>query len=149
MNFVQIGAIAAFCLVKNKNKRRKIFRRWWVHPVLRSRLTTGQFHLKFCEHRKYPQKFFLYYRMTIKSFDDLLLRLYDHIKKSETVMRQPIQRISTSEINFSMSNIFDSVFGAPTTRVANIILNNDMHCRRFVRRACRTRHAALNTLKPT
>lgn len=87
MNTVQIGCVVAWCIYRRRNRRK---RRFWVHPTLQSRLTTGQFHLKFHEHRGHPEKFFLYYRMSVQSFDKLLSLLIEKIAKKDTNMRVSI-----------------------------------------------------------
>lgn len=88
MDSVQIGCVAALSLLLKSRKRRH--RRWWVHPLISSRLQTGHFHLQFSDHRKYPDKFFSYYRMSIKSFDELLSLTQNRLKKNDTVMRSSI-----------------------------------------------------------
>jgi hypothetical protein len=64
---VQIGCVTRLIL---SQKRRK--RRWWTHPAMSNRLATWQFHIMFGAHRKIPDKFFLYCRMSTTSFDELL-----------------------------------------------------------------------------
>ena len=53
----------------SKKKRRH---RCWVHPLLRTRLQTAQFYTLFYELRKDESKFLKYFRMSLKSFDELL-----------------------------------------------------------------------------
>jgi hypothetical protein len=43
-----------------------------THPTLPHRLSLGNFHTPFNSHRKYPEKFSQYYRMSVTSFDELL-----------------------------------------------------------------------------
>lgn len=59
--------------------------------MLSSRLSTGQFHLMFQEHRKYEDKFFSYYRMSVGSFDELLSAVCEKIRKTDTVMKRSIE----------------------------------------------------------
>lgn len=93
MDVVQLGCIAGTVqlqllqLLKKRRKRRS----YWVHPTLSSRLTSGHFHVNFCNHRKYPDKFFEYYRMSVTSFDELLGFISGYIMKHDTVMRRSIE----------------------------------------------------------
>lgn len=65
-------------------------RRWGTHPVLANRMSTGQFHIMFCEHRSYQDKFFQYYRMSVRTFDHLLSLVEDKIAKRDTNMKKSI-----------------------------------------------------------
>jgi hypothetical protein len=78
-------------------KRRK--RRWWIHPAISNRLSTGQFPIMFGTHRKFRDKFFLYYRMSTTSFDKLLNLIYDKTVKTDTNMRKsigPVERLAVT-----------------------------------------------------
>jgi len=65
-------------------------RRYWVHPLNVEREKMEHFKDFFKNIRRYPQKFFEYYRMSISSFDELLEILRPHITKTTTVFRNPI-----------------------------------------------------------
>ncbi|XP_022177724.1 protein ALP1-like [Myzus persicae] len=65
-------------------------RRYWVHPLNVEREKTGHFKDFFKNIRRYPQKFFEYYRMSISSFDELLEILRPRITKNTTLFRNPI-----------------------------------------------------------
>jgi hypothetical protein len=67
-------------------------RRWWTHPDISNRLSTGQFHIMFGTRRIFPHKFFLYYRMST-SFDELLNLIYDKTMKTDTKMRKAIDDV--------------------------------------------------------
>ncbi|KAI7806549.1 hypothetical protein IRJ41_007875 [Triplophysa rosa] len=71
-------------------KKRKIKRKYWVHPVLRLRNEEGEFHLLIMELRDYPDRFKIYFRMSVAQFDALLAILKPHIKKKTTNFREPI-----------------------------------------------------------
>ncbi|KAL4083699.1 hypothetical protein QTP88_029015 [Uroleucon formosanum] len=47
----------------------------WVHPLNALRITLGEFHCLYSNLRRYPDRFFNYYRMSIKSFDELVISL--------------------------------------------------------------------------
>jgi hypothetical protein len=98
MDVVQIGCVAHLCLelIRSQKRRR---RRWWTHPAISNRLSTGQFHIMFGTHRKFPDKFFLYYRMSTTSFDELLNLIYNKIVKTDTNMRKsigPVERLAVT-----------------------------------------------------
>jgi len=53
------------------------------------RETSGRFSKFYNDIRLYPEKFFLYYRISIKSFDELLKKVRDDISKRHTPWRNP------------------------------------------------------------
>lgn len=65
-------------------------RRYWVHPLICDRENSGKFFKFYNDLRKYPEKFFDYYRMTINSFDELLQNVREQLKKNCTQLRVPI-----------------------------------------------------------
>ncbi|XP_069619986.1 uncharacterized protein [Ranitomeya imitator] len=65
-------------------------RRMWVHPLLTKRLTKGHFHRLYTALREHPEKFYLYCRMTIRTFDILLEILRPGITYQDTRMRKAI-----------------------------------------------------------
>lgn len=91
MDLVQIGCVVVnqLQLLESLRKERKK-RRWCTHPLLSNRLTVGIFHVTFAEHRRYPDKFFQYYRMSVPTFDELLELISPHIVKRDTVMKRSI-----------------------------------------------------------
>jgi hypothetical protein len=92
MDAVRIGCIGFHHLLEtylDGTKREK--RHWGTHPVLSSRLSTGTFHTTFALHRQYENKFFQFCRMSVSSFDELLVLVWDEIQKSYTNMKQRIQ----------------------------------------------------------
>jgi len=93
MNTLQIGCVAGLLLLENveRNKKTSRKRRWWTHPSLSShRLSIGNFHTSFNNHRIYPKTFFQYYRMSTTSFDEFLGLIGENIAKQDTIMRQSI-----------------------------------------------------------
>lgn len=68
-----------------KNKRR-----YWVHPFTDSRLAKGIFYTSFENLRESPDKFFNYFRMSIKSFDELAVKISTKIKSTDTHLRLSI-----------------------------------------------------------
>lgn len=70
MDFIETACIVALLLRKKLRKQRK--RKFWVHPILSDREHRGQFYILHEDLRKHPRKFFNYYRMSEKSFLELL-----------------------------------------------------------------------------
>jgi len=65
-------------------------RRYWVHPLKCDREKNNNFS-KFYENiRKHPENFVEYYRMSVKSFDELLATLRKYLSKEITNMRNPL-----------------------------------------------------------
>lgn len=65
-------------------------RTFWIHPFNLVRESNKRFFTFYEEIRKYPNKFFEYYRMSISSFDELLEKLRPHITKKITKFRHPV-----------------------------------------------------------
>ncbi|KAL4121053.1 hypothetical protein QTP88_013637 [Uroleucon formosanum] len=82
-----------FAYLVYKNYLSKKNRRYWVHPFTDSRLLRGHFSTSFEDLRNNPEKFYNYFRMSVKSFDELAARLIDKIKKNDTYMRKAIPPI--------------------------------------------------------
>lgn len=78
-------AICVYLLLKRKRKRK-----YWVHPILRDRLTHGQFTTLYPKLRNYEPKFFNYLRMSINSFDELLETISEQIASFDTHMRSSV-----------------------------------------------------------
>ena len=56
-------------------------RKYSTHPINTNRYEFGEFHHLYNDLRKYPQKFFEYMRMNIETFDYILSKISDKIKK--------------------------------------------------------------------
>ncbi|XP_045477279.1 protein ANTAGONIST OF LIKE HETEROCHROMATIN PROTEIN 1-like [Harmonia axyridis] len=65
-------------------------RRYWVHPYTDLRLLRGRFHTSFGALRENPDKFYNYYRMSVKSFDELAAKITPKIRSQDTWMRLSI-----------------------------------------------------------
>lgn len=65
-------------------------RRYWVHPYTDLRLLRGRFHTSFGDLRENPDKFYNYYRMSVKSFDELAAKITPKIRSQDTWMRLSI-----------------------------------------------------------
>ncbi|CAI6374002.1 unnamed protein product [Macrosiphum euphorbiae] len=80
--------IFAYLVYKKYILKKK--RRYWVHPFTDSRLTCGIFYTSFNNLRENDEKFFNYFRMSVKSFDELAAKISTKIKSQDTCMRLSI-----------------------------------------------------------
>ncbi|KAJ4425905.1 hypothetical protein ANN_27531 [Periplaneta americana] len=78
---------AVFVYLVYKNYLKRTERRFWEHPLAAKRFLQGTFTT---ELRDDDTKFFSYFRMSIKSFDELASKISDVIKSEDTVMRLAI-----------------------------------------------------------
>jgi len=86
MDFVESVAVSDY-LLRTRAKRRKKF---WVHPLVSQRLLKGQLHKLYKDLRIHPKKFFGYFRMTCKSFDELSSMIGPKITYRNIVMRASV-----------------------------------------------------------
>ena len=70
MDFTETACVCALLLRIRKDRRKK---RHWVHPAVSKRLLNGQFYKLYEDLRNCRGKFFNYFRMSIASFDKLLV----------------------------------------------------------------------------
>ncbi|KAK5649785.1 hypothetical protein RI129_000814 [Pyrocoelia pectoralis] len=77
------------------NKAKK--RRYWVHPMIKKRKTEGEYYTLFKELMDDESKFYIYYRMSIGEFHNLLSHIKDAISKPNSQFREsitPIEKLS-------------------------------------------------------
>lgn len=84
--FVKILAIHE-ALEEDEERNKRI----WVHPLNLKRCYLGQFHRLYLEYRCYPDKFKKHYRMSVKSFDELLSLIRTKVYKKDTNCRRAIE----------------------------------------------------------
>lgn len=70
---------------RKKQKKKILKRRHWVHPLNLKRPESGQFQVTFLTLRSYPEEFLKYYRMSIKSFDELVSRIMSLLNKNLSI----------------------------------------------------------------
>ncbi|XP_073471047.1 uncharacterized protein [Aquarana catesbeiana] len=73
-----------------QEEERSSRRRFWVHPMVSNRFSTGYFGNIYSQLRSYPTKFFNFTRMSVPLFDDLLERLRPRLTRMDTVMRSSV-----------------------------------------------------------
>jgi hypothetical protein len=67
--------------------------------AISNRLLTGKFHIMFGTHRKFPDKFFLYHKMSRTSFDDVLSLICDESVRTDTdvgTITGPMDRLAVT-----------------------------------------------------
>lgn len=82
--------ILIYLILRRRNRRIKRCHEHWIHPLTALRPMKGFFYIKYQELRKYSKKFFGYYRMTKKSFDNLLQLVGPAITYQDTHWRKAI-----------------------------------------------------------
>lgn len=83
-----------FLLRRHRRRVRNVRERiYWIHPYNYKRKALGTFNTIFMDLRSYEDKFFTYFRMSIKSFDELHDRLKNTLQRQNTFMRECIEPI--------------------------------------------------------
>lgn len=90
MNAVQMCEFSYLVVKYLKNKKKCSNRKWWVHPINSERHLRGHFYTLYARLKADEDKFFNYFRMSIKSFDELLYSIREYIIKQDTNMRSAI-----------------------------------------------------------
>ena len=72
-------------LLRRKYKKRK--RQYRIHPILAVRYLEGSFYTLLEKLKSQDSKFFNYFRMSVSTFEFLVMRLSDRIKGQDTPMR--------------------------------------------------------------
>jgi hypothetical protein len=70
MDFTEAACVCALLLRIREVRHKK---RYWVHPIVSQRLLNGQFYKLYEDLRNYRGTFINYFRMSIESFDNLLV----------------------------------------------------------------------------
>ncbi|KAJ8911787.1 hypothetical protein NQ315_008840 [Exocentrus adspersus] len=80
-------ALLLWSLEASKRKRK---RKHWVHPINSKREEQGEFHTLFAELLEDEERFFIYFRMSISSFNELYSLIKHDIQKQDTNWRKAI-----------------------------------------------------------
>lgn len=81
-------------LLRHRRNKRRNQKRFWISPVIALRNSDGQFFMQ--EYRELlldEDKFFAFFRMSVASFNYLVITLEPHLKKQYTNFRNPIEPI--------------------------------------------------------
>lgn len=90
---MDLQQLLALLLYRRRKKRQRKNRLIWIHPINLRRKEVGAFYTLFEDLRNDDAKFFNYFRMSIKSFDELLVYLKDSIQRRNTQLRNCIQPV--------------------------------------------------------
>lgn len=82
----------AYLVYKNYVER-KTTRRFWVRPFVSAHLLKGTFSSMFSNLRANENKFFSYFRMTVKSFVELVIKLIDKVKSEDTFLMKKSKKV--------------------------------------------------------
>jgi hypothetical protein len=107
MNTLQIGCVAGLLLLEDVERNEKTSRKkqWWTHPTLSHRLSIGNFHTSFNNHRIYTEKLFQYYRMSVTSYIAPPISAQHVAFTSLFEYSLHCKLYKDGQINFSTSNI--------------------------------------------
>lgn len=64
-----------------------------MHEINQQRKKEGEFHALYEQLRSDETRFFIYFRMDIECFDELLLLIEEDIKKEYSKFREPIEPV--------------------------------------------------------
>ncbi|XP_072388169.1 uncharacterized protein rasp isoform X5 [Diabrotica undecimpunctata] len=81
------SAVCFWVLYRRMKRRQQRRRRYWVHPILRNRLTNSLYITLYPNLRQHGPKFFNYFRMSTTSFDALLALIRHEITASVNAVR--------------------------------------------------------------
>jgi hypothetical protein len=88
-------AVCVWVLYRRMKRRRQRYRKYWVHSILRNILTTSLYVTLYPRLRNYEPKFFNYFGMSIKSFDNLLELIKKKIKADANAILCISRRVLT------------------------------------------------------
>ncbi|XP_050545824.1 uncharacterized protein LOC126908041 isoform X2 [Daktulosphaira vitifoliae] len=83
-------AIFVYSAIRVLRKKKRVNRKWWVHPINSERLLNGAFYNLYNLLRADNAKFFNYFRMSPSTFDELFNNIKTNIMRQDTVMRSAI-----------------------------------------------------------
>lgn len=78
--------------------KKSILRKFAVHPYGRKRAEKGQFNIIFEDLRRFPENFFCYYKMSVKTFDELLNIVKSDLEKEDNIKDDTIPAVERLSI---------------------------------------------------
>lgn len=91
LHMMDVEEVAAVIYLYHRRKyRKKNKHRLWIHPLLVTRHNGKEFNIFISNLKKFEDKFFGYTRMSVKSYEELLLKLYLNIRGQDTRFRMSI-----------------------------------------------------------
>jgi len=124
MDFTETTCVCALLLRIRKDRHKK---RHWVHPAVSKRLLNGQFYKLYEDLRNCKGNIFSYFRMSVESFDKLLVLVGPRIIYENTGLRlsvPPQERLAVRKYLFSHITVFNislSVRYTNTTEVTKFV----------------------------
>lgn len=73
-------------------------RNFAVHPYMKKREEKGQFNIMYEELRRFPEKFFGYFKMSVKTFDELLNVVKSDLEKKPNIKGDTIPAVERLSI---------------------------------------------------
>lgn len=77
-------------LLHLRRKKRSKQRKFWIHPIIKVRYLEGTYYTLFDKLSNDSNKFFNYFRMSHETFNYVLSKLINEVKKSDTRLRMAI-----------------------------------------------------------
>jgi len=99
MDNLEIEDLTMIAILLDEDEAVKKRKRTWVHDLWKKRNIEGEFTTLYNELVDHETKFFEYFRMSKYSFDILLLKIQDGIKKQDTHWRlaiTPMERLAVT-----------------------------------------------------
>ncbi|XP_073431999.1 uncharacterized protein [Dendrobates tinctorius] len=90
MRMAQAYAVACHEQRERERQRRRQQRRMWIHPIIELQESRGAYHTLYSELQASPEKFTDYNRMTQETFNYLLGRVKEVIRRQDTQLRRAI-----------------------------------------------------------
>nr|XP_034838202.1 uncharacterized protein LOC117994402 isoform X2 [Maniola hyperantus] len=108
----------AYILYKRRNKKTRVH----VDPFLENRLLAGAFVTRFGKLQINERKFKNYFRMSIRSFDELLCKIENKLQKSSLrrITIQPIERLAITLRYLATGNTFTDLHYSYVIGIATI-----------------------------
>ena len=88
------------------HRRKKYNRKYWVHPINQTHKDFGEFHTLYKDLRKYPDRFYTYYRMSPEQFDAILAQIEHLIYKPNSNWRHSISAEEKLAICIRYKNLY-------------------------------------------
>ena len=82
--------VSAVALDDDEKERKLKKRKLWVHPMLGSRKSVGEFHTLYPRLIDDESKFFNYFRMSMGTFKEILSKTQHQLKRENTPYREAI-----------------------------------------------------------
>ena len=87
-------------------RRKKYNRKYWVHPINQTRKDFGEFHTLYKDLRKYPDRYYTYYRMSTEQFNTILAQIEHLIYKPNSKWQRRISLEENLAICIRYENLY-------------------------------------------